>query len=69
MTTTMQKALGNVEPQEPENPVADHADLVSLKADLRNLYRRLRERGPLCRTKTVKNEVFRLLKLYHALPV
>ena len=69
MTTTMQKALGNVEPQEPENPVADHADLVSLKADLRNLYRRFRERGSFCRTKTVEDEVLKLLKLYHALPV
>ena len=66
---TTQKTLGNIEPQESERLVADHADLVSLKADLRNLYRRFRERGPLCRTKTVEDEVFKLLKLYHALPV
>ena len=66
MITTMQEVLGNVEPRGSE---ADHADLVSLKADLRNLYRRLQERGPLCRTKTVEDEVFKLLKLYHALPV
>ena len=66
MTTTTQGVLGNVEPREPE---ADHADLLSLKADLRNLYRRLRARGPLCRTKTVEDEVFKLLELYHALPV
>ncbi|OHB21859.1 MAG: hypothetical protein A2939_01155 [Parcubacteria group bacterium RIFCSPLOWO2_01_FULL_48_18] len=68
MTRTMQKALGNVEPKETDL-VADHADLVSLKADLRNLYRRFRERGSFCRTKTVEDEVLKLLKLYHALPV
>ena len=48
---------------------ADRADLVSLKADLRTLYRKLREMGPVCRTKTVRNEVFNLIKLYRALPV
>ena len=51
--------------QEPEESLAD---LTSLKADLRNLYRRLQRRGPFCRTKTVRQEVFELLKLYHAWP-
>jgi hypothetical protein len=66
---TTQETLGNIEPRESERLVADHADLVSLKADLRNLYRRFRKRGLLCRTKTVEDEVLKLLKLYHALPV
>lgn len=49
--------------------IANSAELASLKADLRCLYRKLQERGSFCRTKIVKQEVFELLKLYRALPL
>ena len=65
----MNNKRSGVEAQELKKLSANRADLVSLKADLRNFYRRLREKGPLCRTETVKREVFRLLELYRALPV
>lgn len=65
----MNSKRSNVEAQELKELLADRADLASLKADLRNLYRRLRERGRFSRTETVKREVFRLLELYRALPV
>ena len=60
---------GSIEPQKPEAFEADQTELTRCKADLRTLYRRLKKMGPGCRTKTVRDEVFALLKLYHALPV
>lgn len=59
----------SAEVQESKDLSACMAELQSLKADVRNLYRELGGIGMLCRTGMVREKIFRLLERHHALPV